>query len=134
MQQLYVDGFIKRYARKAMYIQDITRHPYKHIIEHRLKIITFYDDYGATAATRAFSVSRATIYNWKSQLKANHGRLSGLAPASRRPHTMRGPSDYQWHKAQIMAMREAHPGLGKDKLKVLLDEDCVDPSAVAYKK
>ena len=33
-----LEGFIKGYARKAMYIQDITHHPSKHIIEHRLKI------------------------------------------------------------------------------------------------
>jgi transposase InsO family protein len=118
---VFMEGFIKGYARRAMYIQDITRHPSKHIIEHRLKVIAFFDDYGAEAAFRAFGVSRATIFSWKKRLKAHQGRLSSLAPGSRRPHTMRSPADYQWHKNQIISLRNRYPGLGKDKLKILLD-------------
>jgi putative transposase len=122
MRGLYLDSFIKGYARKAMYIQDITHHKDKHIIEHRVKIIEFYNDYGAEATTRAFNVSRASVFNWKRILKAHHGKLSSLAPGDRRPHTIRSPKDYQWHKQQLVNLRQAHPALGKDKLKVLLDE------------
>jgi transposase InsO family protein len=121
MQQLYLDGFIKGYARKAMYIQDITHHPYKHIIEHRLKVIQFYDDYGAKATNAAFGVGRSTVYDWKKRLKANHGRLSGLAPTTKRPHNNRQSQDYGWYKQQILAIRTSHPGLGKDKLKLILE-------------
>ena len=125
MQQIYYEAYIKGYARKAMNtIQDITHHQDKHIIEQRVKILSFFDDYGAEATTRAFSVSRATVYNWKRRLKTHQGRLSSLAPLSRRPHTMRSPADYGWHKDQIITLRAIHPGLGKDKLRVLLDENC----------
>ena len=104
-----------------MYIQDITHHPYKHIIEHRLKVIMFYDDYGIGATRRAFNVSRSTVYDWKRQLNDNSGRLSSLAPGSRKPKYNRLPRDHSWHKQQIIDLRTQYPGLGKDKLKVLLD-------------
>ncbi len=122
--KIYMEGFIRGYARKAMYIQDITHHPQKHIIEHRVKILTFYERFGLEATKEAYGVSRATIFNWKKQLKLSHGKLSYLAPHSRRPHTVRQPSDYSWHKQQIISLRTKHPGLGKDKLKVLLDDAC----------
>lgn len=124
MQRIYLDNFIKGYARKAMYIQDITHHPQKHIIEERVKILAFYDEFGLKATGQAFSVSRATIFNWKKRLKTNQGRLSSLAPASRKPHTMRRSRNYVWHQQQLIKLRQAHPGLGKDKLKVFLDYDC----------
>ena len=87
MQQLYLSDFIAGYARKAMYIQDITHNKDKHIIEQRVKILAFYDDYGPTATTRAFGVSRATVFAWKKRIRQHHGRLSSPAPGSRRPHT-----------------------------------------------
>lgn len=119
-----LEGFVVGYARKAMYIQDITHHPYKHTIEHRIKVITFFDDYGSAATKRAFSVSRSTVYDWKQTLKANHGRLSSLAPGSRRPKTVRTGQDYSWHRQQIVSIRTKRPGLGKDKLQLLLNQRC----------
>lgn len=124
MQQIYLDGFIKGYARRAMYIQDITHHQYKHIIERRVKILSFFDDYGAKATTRAFGVSRSTVYVWKQKLKTGHGRLSSLAPASKRPKQIRVGRDYTWHRQQILALCEQYPGLGKDKLTILLNQQC----------
>lgn len=124
MQQIYLNSFIKGYARSAMYIQDITQHPYKHVIEHRVKIIMFFDDYGAEATTRAFGVSRSTIYDWKNRLKHGHGRLSSLAPSSKRPNSLRTGRDYYWHRKQILSLRTQYPGLGKDKLQVLLAKQC----------
>jgi len=125
---VFMNGYITGYARNAMNIQDITHHQYKHVIEHRVKILSFYDDYGAEATSRAFDVSRATIYIWKKRLKVNRGRLSSLAPGNRRPHTMRGSRDYMWHKDQIISLRQSYPGLGKYKLKVLLDQLSVNTS------
>ena len=121
MQQLYLDGFIKGYARKAMYIQDITHHPYKHEIERGVKVLLFFDDYGAEATVRAFGVGRSTVYVWKQKLKTGNGRLSSLAPVSKRPRQLRISRDYSWHRQEILTLREQYPGLGKDKLQVLLN-------------
>ncbi|HVC36662.1 MAG TPA: integrase core domain-containing protein [Candidatus Dormibacteraeota bacterium] len=121
---VFMWGFVKGYARNAMNIQDITHHPYKHVIEERVKILSFYDDYGAEATARAFAVSRATIFVWKKRLRTNLGRLSSLAPISTKPHSYRRSPDYLWHRQQILDFRKQHPGLGKDKIKPLLDELC----------
>ena len=110
---LLLEGFVVGYARKAMYIQDITHHPQKHVIEHRVKLLAFYDEFGARATKQAFNMSRATIFNWKKKLNTNQGRLSSLAPASTKPHNLRKPPDYLWHRQQILSLRQLHPGLGK---------------------
>lgn len=124
MQQIYLDSYVKGYARRAMQsIQDITHHQYKHIIEHRIKIITFFDDYGAVATQRAFGTGRSTVYEWKRKLKDHRGKIVWLAPRSTRPKNVRQVSDYTWHRDQIILWREQYPGLGKDKIHALLQED-----------
>lgn len=106
-------------------IQDITQHPYKHIIEDRVRIISFYDDYGEEATARAFGVSRSTVFNWKHRLKTNQGRLSSLAPVDRAPkHRRRRVVDKRVTNF-IITQRTDHPRLSKDKLAVLLRTECL---------
>jgi len=124
MQQLYLDGFIKGYARKAMNIQDITHSPYKHTIEKRVKILTFFDRYGEVATREAFGTSRSTIYLWKKALKDSRGQLTALAPASRAPKIRRSRSTDPRISDFIVKQRTNHPRLGKDKLAVLLMPYC----------
>ena len=64
MQQYYLHSPLRGYAR-GMKHQDITSHPQYQIIQRRMKIISFYDQFGLDATREAFAVSRATIYNWK---------------------------------------------------------------------
>ena len=124
MQTIFVDGYWKGYARKAMQsIQDITHHQYKHIIEQRIKIITFFDDYGAEATARAFGTGRSTVYGWKKILKDNGGRIVHLAPKSTKPKTLRCGATYTWHSDRILSIRSQHPGLGKDKVHALLCDE-----------
>jgi len=122
---VFIFGFVKGYARKAMNIQDITHHPYKHIIEQRVKIISFYDDYGAEATKRAFSVGRSTVFLWKQRLKANEGCLSSLAPGNRAPHIRRSRTVDSRITSFIVTQRTEHPRLSKDKLAVLLQSECL---------
>lgn len=107
-------------------IQDITQHPYKHIIEHRVKVLSFYDDYGAEATTRAFSVSRSTIFLWKQRLKAQNGRLGALAPGCTAPKQRRRRRIDQRVTDFIVAQRIEHPRLSKDKLAVLIRPRCLE--------
>jgi len=94
-------------------------------IEHKLKIITFFDSYGLDPTKDAFGVSRSSIYLWKKKLKHSQGKLLSLRNLSRRPHTMRrmyiDPKVVQF----IKDMRKQYPRLSKDKLKPLLDEFCL---------
>lgn len=123
-QTVFMFGFVKGYARSAMNTQDITQHPYKHIIEQRVKILTFYDDYGEQATAQAFGVSRSTVFNWKQKLKANQGRLTSLAPGNRAPHHRRSRSVDKRITDFVVTQRTDHPRLSKDKLAVLLRPEC----------
>ena len=93
-------------------------------IEHKLKIINFFNKYGLNPTKDAFSVSRAGIYLWKKKLKESNGRLYVLKNQSRKPHNTRRmylePEIYQF----IKNLREQYPRLSKDKIKPLLDEFC----------
>lgn len=121
---VYMFGFVKGYARKAMNIQDITHHPLRHVIEYRVKIIMFFDDYGVAATKQAFGVGRSTVYDWKKCLREAGGKLEALAPQSRRRKTPTQPTkDFTWHRARILEIRRAHPGIGKEKLYALLQTD-----------
>jgi len=43
-------------------VNDILNHPEQKEIEERLKILDFFDEYGAQATGKAFGKSRSTIY------------------------------------------------------------------------
>jgi transposase len=50
-------------------LNDILNHPKQKIIEERIKIIEFLDEYGEQAIRKAFGKGRSTIYLWKQKLK-----------------------------------------------------------------
>jgi transposase InsO family protein len=94
------------------------------VAQQRLKIIQFYETYGAAATKQAFGVSRQVICTWRKRLDKACGHLRALTPKSTRPkHTRTMQTD--WRIVQfIRQLREAHPGLGKEKIKPLLDGYC----------
>jgi putative transposase len=125
MQQLYVyETMVTGYARRAMNKSNITYHPYRAIIEHRIKVLMFYDRYGQEACREAFGVSRSTIYLWKQKLSNSNGQLSSLAPASRAPRQRRKRTTDQRVANFVTEQRKLHPRLGKDKLARLLHKPC----------
>lgn len=94
------------------------------IAQQRLKIIQFYDEYGAVATKKAFGVSRQVIWTWKKRLHQARGHLQALTPKSTRPKRSRRMQT-DWRMIHfIRQVREAHPGLGKAKIKPLLDQSC----------
>ncbi|MDD2485091.1 MAG: hypothetical protein PHO05_00875, partial [bacterium] len=70
MQQIYVGSYIRGYNRLMKYIADIEHlsRREKKEIERRLKIIGFFEEYGAKATRQAFEVGRSTVYLWKKTL------------------------------------------------------------------
>lgn len=44
---VFIYGFVTGYARNAMNIEDITYHKDRKVIEHRIKVLNFFDCYGA---------------------------------------------------------------------------------------
>jgi putative transposase len=67
------------------HINDILTHPKRTEIETRLKIIDFFDEYGAKATRQAFGKSRSTLFLWKQKLTKANGKLSALAPGNKTP-------------------------------------------------
>ena len=127
----FSDGIIMGYDRDMIkYTHYTTQYKYntnKDIIEYRLKVIRFSEKYGILAATEAFEVSRATIFNWKKRIRDNRlGRssLNNLAPNSRKPIHFRKSKLDAWYKEEIYKIRKQYDRLGKSKIKALLDVKC----------
>jgi putative transposase len=73
---------------------------------------------GVKDASLAFAVPGSTIYRWRKQYRP--ADLTSLEPRSRRPTRVRRAT---WTAAQeqaVLALRQQHPRLGKDKLHHLL--------------
>lgn len=94
------------------------------IAQARMKIIKLYEQYGEKATIEAFGADRKVISRWRLRMKKNAGRLESLVPYSTKPQHFRtvkyDPKVVDFIKGQ----REAHPRLGKEKLKPLLDQHC----------
>ena len=95
------------------------------VAQFRMKVIKFYDRYGAKATKEAFSVGRSTVFLWKKTLKTANGNLTALCPISTAPHTRRrmvvDPKIYEF----IENIRLNNYRLGKEKIKRLLDAYCM---------
>jgi len=105
-------------------INDILDHPARGVIEKRIEIIKFFDDYGAEAANRAFGKSRSTIFLWKQKLKRKDGKLSALAPGDRTPINKRRRLVHPFITDFIIKYRNAHPGADKLTIALILATAC----------
>lgn len=126
MKQIYIQSYFKSgYHRLMDYIYNISNHPKKPIIEKRLEIIKFFDEYSAQATKQAFGKSRSTIYLWKHKLKKEGGKLSALAPDSTKPHTYRENESHPLVVGFIENYRNQHYGVGKETIYPELLEYCL---------
>lgn len=98
------------------YIYDIQNHPQKEQIEERVRIIKFFDEFGARATKKAFHKARSTIFLWKKKLKEGNGRLSSLSFLSKEPRNKRKRETSPKVKEFILRYREKHPGVGKEAI------------------
>ncbi len=125
MKQIYIESYYRSgYSRFMKYINNILDHPKSKEIEARLKIIEFYDKYGAAATKQAFSKSRSTIYLWKQKLKASGGKLSELASGSKAPIHKRKRVVHHYIEEFIISYRTNHPGVDKTTITPVLKEAC----------
>ena len=94
------------------------------VAQERLKIIKFYEQYGEKATKEAFGADRKVVSRWRQRLANQDGSLMALIPNSTRPHQTRAPITNSRIIDWIKKEREAHPRVGKEKLKPDLDEFC----------
>ena len=125
MKQIYLANYFRHgYYRLMQYLDDVLEHPDKEIIEQRLDIIKFFDEYGAKATRQAFKKSRSTIYLWKQKLAQSGGKLSALAPGDKTPLHKRKRKVHTFIDDFILKYRLAHPGADKMTITPALILEC----------
>ena len=92
-------------------------------VRERLRALKFWEDYGIKATISAFEVSRATLFRWR-KLFLTSKSPNSLINRSKKPHNTRRMYLDERVYLFIKSIREKYPRLGKDKIKVLLDEYC----------
>lgn len=91
----------------------------------RLHCIQVFENQGWMSFHQSFPVvSRASIYRWRHRYLQSHKKLISLKPQSTRPHKTRRMTTPSGVFAFLKAAREQYPRMGKNKLKILLDEYC----------
>lgn len=95
------------------------------IIHERLKIIEFFEEFGAETTKKAFDKGRSVIFLWKNKVKSSGGYLSALKPESKAPknRTKRKTTDEIVNF--ILSYRISHPGVDKVTVKSALDAFCI---------
>ena len=125
MRQVYLDTYYRNDYRRFMeYFNDVFEHPKRGVIEKRLEVIKFFDDYGAPATKRAFGKSRSTLFLWKQKLEKSGGKLSSLAPGDRTPMRKRHRTVDHFIERFIVEYRTAHPGVDKTTITPALAKAC----------
>lgn len=88
----------------------------------RLKWMDYYRKCGNAAQTcRYFGISRETFYEWKRRY--NPYRLESLEEKSRRPKSIRHWEVSRQEEFRILSLRRRHLRYGKEKLKVLYQQE-----------
>jgi transposase InsO family protein len=90
----------------------------------KIKIVSFFEEYGLRITKDAFSVGRSTIYLWKKKIKEGKGSLLGLINHTSRPYNTRRMYVDEPIYEFIKTLREKYPRMGKDKIKIFLDRYC----------
>ena len=88
--------------------------------KRRLAAVEWHETHGkrVSLTARHFGLSRSTVYDWLGRHKSSG--IRGLENRSRRPRNVRQPTWSKDLEQAVVALREAHPRWGKDKLVVLL--------------
>lgn len=116
---------IKGYDQLMKTFNHLTAFDSSQIARLRLEAIEFYDKYGLAATLSAYKISKSSLFRWRKQYLEAQKRLTALIPQSTRPKTVRQRLVNPRITAFIKEARLSYGPLGKDKLKPLLDEFCL---------
>ena len=111
-------GFISTWERMIRFRDMISEQA-----QQRCRILTFWERHGTEATVEAFGVSRRTLYRWQKQLRDRAGKLEGLNARSTAPIKRRQRQVESWVKNRIIALKQEHPRLGKEKIHAFLRRD-----------
>jgi putative transposase len=117
---------IKGWKEVLNMLSSLRNYSLSEIAQKKMEIITFYDEFGEKATIKAFGADRKVVSRWRKRLAENKGRLESLIPYSTKPKTVRRVSYTQKIVGFIKEYRKDHPRTGKEKIKIGLDEYCVN--------
>lgn len=88
----------------------------------RLHVLEHYYKYGWRPTVEAFKIGKSTLYDWKKQYEYSNKALLSLVPKKTRPKRVRQMTT-DWRLVQfIREFREQHGNIGREKIKIFLDE------------
>ena len=120
----WINGFRAFYEYGYKHTHMITK-----TAEQRLKILQFWRKHGLRAAKDAFGASRSTLYEWQKKYDDSGNKIESLNPQSQAPKNKRTRMVDPETIREIRRLRlEVCPNLGKDKVKVFLDQFCAENS------
>jgi len=117
-------GRIRGLKEVKKMLSSLRRFSQSEVAQQRMKMINFYQQYGEKATWEAFGADRQVISRWQQRLSQSGGRIASLVPCSTRPHQTRQPQTDPDIVSFIKDQREKHHRLGKEKLKVFVDQYC----------
>jgi putative transposase len=78
--------------------------------------------HGWRAVVDAYCVPKSTYFRWRKMLSGSGGKLASLIPKKTAPYRVRQPMTSTFVLGQIKKIRDENGNLGKDKIKVMIDE------------
>lgn len=88
----------------------------------RLHVLEHYYKYGWKPTVEAFKIGKSTLYDWKRQYEQSGKALLSLVPKKTRPKRVRYMTT-DWRLIQfIREFREQYGNIGREKIKIFLDE------------
>lgn len=103
------------------------------IAQFRLRCIKILEDQGYAGINLAFpGVSRRSVFRWRERYLSSEKKLTSLIPRSTRPLGVRQMVIPSSILGFIKKIREEHPKLSKYKIKIFLDDFCVQNNLPCY--
>ena len=123
-----VKGFITAYEDGVRWQYMITAKA-----KHKAKVLVFWEKHGIKATKDAFSVSRSTLFEWKSKFNKGGKKFEALNEKKTIPKTKRRRIWPFEVRQKIKSLRIDYPNLGPEKVHPLLLEFCKKESYICPK-
>jgi len=88
----------------------------------RLHVLEHYYQYGYKPTIKAFKIGKSTLYDWKKSYELSGKALLSLIPKKTRPKRVRRMTTDMRLVAFIRNFREQHGNIGREKIKIFLDQ------------
>lgn len=88
----------------------------------RLHVLKHFYHYGYKSTIDAFGIGRSTLYDWKKAYEKSNKALLSLVPKKTRPKRVRSMTTDWRLVAFIKEFREQYGDIGREKIKIFLDE------------